>query len=107
MFPVVATQRLGKHVPLGNEYTRQRIVGRIIFYVVHVVLDESVGLCISLSLLGNGSVNTFPRQQRHVEVSPRVKGTNSYLYAHMSTVALFIEPNRFLTGAIQFLILTL
>jgi hypothetical protein len=54
----------------GIEYTRnnERIIGRVVFFAVHVVSEESlwVCLCIPLSLLGNGSVNTFQRQLRIV-----------------------------------------
>jgi hypothetical protein len=47
-------QRFGKHVPVAtNTSSSRRSVVR-------------VGLCISLSLLGNNSVKTFPRQWRIV-----------------------------------------
>jgi hypothetical protein len=41
------------------------IVGRVLFCAVRVVSKESlwICLCIPLSFLGNGSVNTFPRQR--------------------------------------------
>jgi hypothetical protein len=51
---------------LANTFPRQRIVGSIIFYVVLVVLKESlwVCLCIPISLLGNVSVKSFPLRRR-------------------------------------------
>jgi hypothetical protein len=52
--PFVARQRLGKHVPTAtNICNNRRIVERMCLWVC---------LCISLSLLGNDSVETFPRQ---------------------------------------------
>jgi hypothetical protein len=49
-----------------NEYTtnNRRIVGCVVFYAIHVVSKESLWVSVySLSLLGNGSVNTFQRQR--------------------------------------------
>jgi hypothetical protein len=69
-FPVVSRQRLCKHVPAAtNTRNNRRIVGPVVFGVVLVASKESLWacLCIPLSLLGNGSVNTFPRQRRIVE----------------------------------------
>jgi hypothetical protein len=63
---IVARQRFSKHVPAAtNTRNKRRIVGCVVFYAVHVVSKESlrVCLCIPLSLLGNGSINTFPRQR--------------------------------------------
>jgi hypothetical protein len=40
-------KRLGKHVPAATTtYNNRRIVGRVIFYVVHVLSKESVGLSV-------------------------------------------------------------
>jgi hypothetical protein len=68
--PFGARQRLGKHVPAATNtrYSRS-IVGRVMFCTVHVVSKESLwvcGLCIPLSLVGNNSVKTVPRQRRIV-----------------------------------------
>jgi hypothetical protein len=66
--PIIAKQRLGKHVPAAtNTRINRKIVGHI-FCVVRVVSKESmwVCLCILLSLLGNGSINTLSRQRRIV-----------------------------------------
>jgi hypothetical protein len=65
--PFGARQRLGRHVPVAtNTGNNRRIAGRVIFYVVHFLPRESpwACLCIPLSLLGNNSVETFPRQRR-------------------------------------------
>jgi hypothetical protein len=67
---IVARQRLGKHVPAAKNTRNNRIiVGGVVFCTVRIVSNESlwVCLCIPLSLLGNGSVNTFPLQRRIVE----------------------------------------
>jgi hypothetical protein len=64
--PIVARQRLGKHVPAANNTCNNRgIVQSVDFYAVRVV-SKSVGLCIPSSLLGNGSVNTFPLHRASV-----------------------------------------
>jgi hypothetical protein len=56
--PSVARQRLGKHVPAEtNARNNRRIVGCVGLLVC---------LWISLSLLGNNSVKTFPRHRRMV-----------------------------------------
>jgi hypothetical protein len=48
--PIVARQRLGKHVPAAtNACNNRRIIGRVISYAVRVLSKES--LCIPLSLL--------------------------------------------------------
>jgi hypothetical protein len=65
----VSLQRLGKHVPAAtNTCNNRRIVGPVIFYVVRVLSKDSLSAClfIPLSLLGNNSVKTFPRQWRIV-----------------------------------------
>jgi hypothetical protein len=65
--PIVTRQRLGKHVPAAMIIRKnRRIIGRVVFCTVRVVLKERlwVCLCINLSLPGNGSVNTFQRQGR-------------------------------------------
>jgi hypothetical protein len=64
VFPcIVASQRLGWHVPVAtNTCNNRRIVGGVISYTVRVISKQS--LCIPLSLLSNGSANTFPRQRR-------------------------------------------
>jgi hypothetical protein len=51
--PFVASQRFDKHVPAARNTHNSRIVGRLC-------------LCIPLSLVGNSSVKTFPRQRRVV-----------------------------------------
>jgi hypothetical protein len=56
--PFVVKQRLCKHVPVAkNTRNSGRIVGRVCLWVC---------LCIPLPLLGNNSVNTFPRQRKIV-----------------------------------------
>lgn len=64
----VARQQLSKHVPLAkNTWNSRRIVGPVIFCVVCVLSKESLWVwCIPLSLLSNGSVNTFQQQRRIV-----------------------------------------
>jgi hypothetical protein len=64
--PIVARQRPDKRVPAAtNTGNNSRIVGRVFFYAVDVLIEEeSVGRCIPLSLLGNNSVNILPRQRR-------------------------------------------
>jgi hypothetical protein len=50
-------------VPLGrNTCNNRKIVGHIIFFVIPVISKESLWVCpcILISLLVNGSVNTFP-----------------------------------------------
>jgi hypothetical protein len=67
--PIILTQWLGEHVPVAtNTCNNRRIVGRVIFYVVHVISKERlcVCLCIPLSLQGSSLVNTFPWQRRIV-----------------------------------------
>jgi hypothetical protein len=62
-----ARQRLGKHVPAAtNACNNRRIIGRFIFCAIHVLSKESlwVCLCISLSLLCNNWMKTFPREGR-------------------------------------------
>jgi hypothetical protein len=68
--PIVTRQRLGRYVAAEtNTRNNVRIVGGVVFNTVHVSKEILwVCLCITLSLLDNGSVNTFPRQQRTVEV---------------------------------------
>jgi hypothetical protein len=64
-----AWQRLGKHVPAANNIRYNRlIVRRVIFCAVCTLSKESlwVCMCVPPSLLGNNSVNTFPRQRRIV-----------------------------------------
>jgi hypothetical protein len=63
--PIVARQRLGKRTPAAaNTHNSRRIVGRIVLlYDPSLIKGESVGPSVySLSLLGNNSVKTFPRQ---------------------------------------------
>jgi hypothetical protein len=53
--PFIARQRLGKHVPTATNTRKNRgIAGRVSLWVC---------LCISLSLLGNNSVQKFPQQR--------------------------------------------
>jgi hypothetical protein len=48
---IVGRQRLSKHVPLGNDYTRSsRIVERVVFYVVRL---------ISLAFIAHASTGTL------------------------------------------------
>jgi hypothetical protein len=63
--PIIAMQQLSRHVPVATNTCNNRTVDSIIFYVACVILKESlwVCLCITLTLLGNGSVNIFPQQQ--------------------------------------------
>jgi hypothetical protein len=64
---IVARQRLDKPVRAAtNAPKNRRIFGRIVFCEDHVVSKESLWVCRSTPLLflGNGLVNTFPRQQR-------------------------------------------
>jgi hypothetical protein len=66
---IVARQVLGKHVPAARNTRNSRIiVGRVVVYAVRVVSKKNlwVWACIPLSLLGNGLVNTIPRQRRIV-----------------------------------------
>jgi hypothetical protein len=66
---IIARQRLGRHIPVAmNTRNNRIIVGGIVFYTVRVVSKESLRVClwIILWLLGNGSVNTSPRQRRIV-----------------------------------------
>jgi hypothetical protein len=56
--PLIAGQRLGKHVPAAMNKRNDRIIVRRIFLWVY--------LCIPLLLLGNNSTKTFPRQRRIV-----------------------------------------
>jgi hypothetical protein len=67
--PFGDTQRLGKHVPAAtNIRNNTRIARHVIFCAVHVLLKETVQvcLCILLRLLGNNSIKTFPLQRRIV-----------------------------------------
>jgi hypothetical protein len=69
LYMYVPRQQLGKNVTAAtNTRNNRRIVGRVVFCAVCVITQESlwVSLCIPLSLLGNGSVNTFPRQREIV-----------------------------------------
>jgi hypothetical protein len=61
--PVVATQRLGKHVlAAANRGYNRRIVGSVIFCAVRVLWKESLWICVSVvSLLGNNLIKTFSR----------------------------------------------
>jgi hypothetical protein len=66
ILPIVARQRLGKHVPSATSTCNNtRIIERIIFCAVRFLSKESllVSLCIPVLLLGNNSVNKFPRQR--------------------------------------------
>jgi hypothetical protein len=63
--PIVARQQIGKHFPTAKNTRNNRSVGRVVFYAVRVVIKESLWACLCnpLSLLGNGSIDTFTRQQ--------------------------------------------
>jgi hypothetical protein len=66
-----ARQRLCKHVPAATDTRNNIIVGHAVFCAVRVVSKESlwVSACVSpYRLLGNGSVNTFPRQRIHATI---------------------------------------
>jgi hypothetical protein len=63
-------QGLGTHVPSArNTHNNRRIVGSFVFYTVRIVSKQSLWVCqcITLSLQGKGSVNTFPWQRGIVE----------------------------------------
>jgi hypothetical protein len=64
---IVATQRFSRYVIVPkNTRSSARIVGRIVLYA-GLVSKESLWLCVPLlSLLGNGSLNTFPQKRRIV-----------------------------------------
>jgi hypothetical protein len=62
--PIVARQRLSKHVPAATNTCINRIVGSVIFYAVRVLWKDSLGSVYPLPWLGNNSVKTFPRQRR-------------------------------------------
>jgi hypothetical protein len=60
---IVARQRLDRHFLMATiTHNNRRIFGGVVLSMK----AESVGVCIPLSLLGNGSVNTFLRQRRIV-----------------------------------------
>jgi hypothetical protein len=66
---IVARQWIGKHVPAAtNKRNNWIIVGPVIFFAARVLSKGSMWfwLCFPLSLLGNNSVKTFPRQRRIV-----------------------------------------
>jgi hypothetical protein len=67
--PFDARQQLGAHVPSAmNTRNNRNIVGRIIFYAVCVVSEESlwISLYVPVPLLGNSSVKTLPWRRRIV-----------------------------------------
>jgi hypothetical protein len=67
--PIITRQRLYERVPAAkNTCNNKRIVGCVVFYAVLVLPNKNlwVCLCISLSLLGNNSVKSFPRQRKIV-----------------------------------------
>jgi hypothetical protein len=68
VYPPLALPGNGSGICLASRYIatiicNNRIVERVVFYAVLVVSNESLWIClyILLSLLGNGSVNTFQR----------------------------------------------
>jgi hypothetical protein len=65
ILPIVARQWRGKYIPAAtNTRNNTRIVEHGIFFAVRVIKESLwVSLCIPLSLLGNNSVKTFPRQR--------------------------------------------
>jgi hypothetical protein len=65
---LLSRQQHSKHVPAATNTLNNNRIGRVVFYAVRVASKESlwVCLCISMSLLGNGSVSTFPQQQKIV-----------------------------------------
>jgi hypothetical protein len=69
--PVVARQRLEKHVPTATNASNDRELLDSPFSAFPVVSKENlwVCLCIPLLLLGNSSVNTLPQQQELFEAS--------------------------------------
>jgi hypothetical protein len=78
--PIVARQRFGKHIPEAkNALNNRRIIGYVAFYAVRALSKESLQVClrITLSLLGNGWVNTFSPHRRiscYVTKSSRSQG---------------------------------
>jgi hypothetical protein len=70
VYPTIfARQRLRKHVPAAtNTRNNRRIIRGVVLYWIRIVSNEClwVCLCIPLSLLSNGSVNTFPQQRKIV-----------------------------------------
>jgi hypothetical protein len=62
---IVATQRLGEKHPRCNEYTQQKNWTSFLCGPCRLKA-ELVNVCIPLPFLGNGSVNTFPKQRRIV-----------------------------------------
>jgi hypothetical protein len=67
--PFIARQRHGQHVPAAtNIRDSRRIVVRVIFCAIPLLSKESLWVCrcVSLSLLGNNSIKTFPRQQSFI-----------------------------------------
>jgi hypothetical protein len=73
--PIVARQRLSRHVPMAGNTYNNRTVGRDVFCAVSVSPKESlwVCLCIPLSLLCRNSVKTFPRGNEELEASVTVR----------------------------------
>jgi hypothetical protein len=63
--PIVARQRLGKHIPKTTKNCWRR---RFLCYPC-LIKGESVGLCIRLPLLGNGSVSTSHGNEELLEAS--------------------------------------
>jgi hypothetical protein len=49
--PIVARQRLGRHVPVAvNTLNNRRIVGGVVFYAARVVSKESLWVCLCIPL---------------------------------------------------------
>jgi hypothetical protein len=65
---IVVRQRFGRHITAATNTGNRRFVGGVVLYAIRAVSKESLWtcLCIPQSLLGNESVNTFPRQRRIV-----------------------------------------
>jgi hypothetical protein len=63
--PIIAWQRLGRHVPAATNTHNRRFVGGVVFLMVCIISNKCqwVSLCIPLSLLGNGALNMIQRQR--------------------------------------------
>jgi hypothetical protein len=54
----------GEHFPAAtNTWHNRRNVGRVIFYAVRVLANETLWIGVPLSLQGNNEAKTFPRQR--------------------------------------------
>jgi hypothetical protein len=70
-YPIVARQRLGKYVSAATNThaTIEEFLDSFLMRFMSYQRKVRVSVCVSLvSLLVNGSVNTFPRQQIHTAI---------------------------------------